>query len=81
MPDELGKQEVENDCLLLQNHRVEELFRLRQGRGDLTSLHKLAHHPSVFRLKQYARQGAPVGLTTAPWTSGRKDAAIARGSS
>jgi hypothetical protein len=78
MPDELGKQ-VKNDCMLLQNHSVEELFRLRQGRGDLTSLHKLAHHPAYFILKQYARRGAPVGLKTAPWTSGRKDAAIARG--
>jgi hypothetical protein len=39
MPDGLGKQ-VKNDCLLLQNHSFEELFRLRQGRGDLTSLRK-----------------------------------------
>ena len=78
MPDELGKQ-VKNDCMLLQNHSVEELFRLRQGRGDLTSLYKLAHHPAYFILKQYARRGAPVGLKTAPWTNGRKDAAIARG--
>jgi hypothetical protein len=30
-------------------------------------------------MKQYAQRGAPVGLETAPWTSGRKDAAIARG--
>jgi hypothetical protein len=53
MPDELGKQ-VEDDYLLLQNHSVEELFRLGQGRGDLTSLRKLAHHPVYFILKQYA---------------------------
>jgi hypothetical protein len=78
MPDELGKQ-VEKDCLLLQNHSVEELFRLGQGRGNLTSLCKLAHHPAYFILKQYARRGAPVGLTTSPWMSGRKDDTIARG--
>jgi hypothetical protein len=78
LPDELGKQVI-NDCLLLNESTVEEVFRHRQGRGDLTSLRKIAHHPAHHLLKQFATRGAPVLLRTPPWTQGRKDAAMQRG--
>ena len=75
--DNLGKR-VLRDVLLLESMSVIDLFRLRQGRGDLTTM-QLLNHPAARLLKSLSITGAPVVLHSPPWHKDRIDAAVARG--
>ncbi len=75
--DNLGKR-VLRDVLLLDSMSVIDLFRLRQGRGDLTTM-QLLDHPASRLLKSLSITGAPVVLHSPPWTKDCIDAAVVRG--
>jgi hypothetical protein len=51
---------------------------LSQGRGDFTNLDIIRHHPAHQYLKHISVHGAPVVLTTEPWTTAQNDAAMER---
>ena len=75
--DELGEL-IDRDLKLFKTFGWEAMIRLRQGRGDISSLHKL-RHPARRLLRQYKHRGAPVILRTAPWTPEQNAASIHRG--
>ena len=81
IPDELGKLIAHDSRSLDQDHddNLVALFRHRQDRGDFTDLARIKHHPAYRILKTYGLQGAPVKLSSKPWTTAQNDAAIARG--
>ena len=76
-PDELGKL-IQRDTYLLDNLGLEAFVDLRRGRSDFTSLRKLRHKARRL-LRQYKHRGAPVVLSTPPWTTDRVEAALERG--
>jgi hypothetical protein len=67
------------DIKRLETVDIYSLFKTRQGRGDFTDLHRISHHPAHQYLKHISVHGAPVVLTTEPWTRERNDAAMERG--
>jgi hypothetical protein len=78
VPDELGTLVI-RDSKMIENHTVLDLFRQCQRRGDfnlLKNIHSHAAHHLNLHLK---RHGAPVVLTTPPWSSDQNAAAIERG--
>ena len=81
IPDELGKLIAHDSSSLDQNHddNLVALFRHRQDCGDFTDLARIKYHPAYRILKTYGLQGAPVKLSSKPWTTAQNDAAIARG--
>ena len=50
----------------------------RRAKGDFTSLDGV-HHPAKRLLKHYKSRGAPVKVSTKPWSQGAIDAALQRG--
>jgi hypothetical protein len=81
IPDELGKLIAHDSHSLDQDHddNLVALFRHCQDRGDFTDLARIKHHHAYRILKTYGLQGAPVKLSSKPWTTAQNDAAIARG--
>ena len=78
IPDDLGTL-ISRDLVVLHQCGWEALVTSRQARGDLSNLDNL-RHPARRLLRQYKYRGAPVVLQTRPWTQGRLQAALARGS-
>jgi hypothetical protein len=62
-----------------QHHTLLDLFRKRQGRGDFASLENIRSHAAHHLNSQLKKHGAPVVLTTPPWSSLQLDAAVQRG--
>jgi hypothetical protein len=65
---------------MLEEHlSITDLFCKRQGRGDFASLENIHSHAPHHLNLQLKRHGAPVVLTTPPWTPAQHEAAMARG--
>jgi len=79
VPDELGKL-VLQDVAVVKKLGLLEAMKRRRPRGDFGALQKVAHHGAARILRQYRARGAPVVLSSAPWTKDRLDAAMERGS-
>ena len=77
IPDELGKL-IERDVALLKDCSFEDLVRSRRARGDLNDMNQLPH-PAKRLLRQYKHRGAPVVLSTPPWSQERLEQALHRG--
>ena len=78
VPDELSKY-VLRDSRLFRTRGFESLVRLRRGRGNFASLDAIKSHPAHRLLRQYKYRGAPVVLSTKPWTADQVQAAVDRG--
>ena len=80
MSDNLGKL-VQQDVKLLSKNKFDiyTLFKSRQGRGDISSLQKIRHHPAHHYLSHLKKHGAPVVLSSKPWSRNQINAAVARG--
>ena len=78
LPDELSKC-ISRDSRLFAQLGFETLVGQRRSRGDFASLDKIRSHPAHRLLRQYKSRGAPVVLSTAPWTPDQVRAAIDRG--
>ena len=79
IPDEIGKLIARDSTMLKQHHTLLDLFRKRQGRGDFASLENIRSHAAHHLNSQLKKHGAPVVLTTPPWSSLQNDAAVQRG--
>jgi hypothetical protein len=75
--DKLGTLMAE-DVKRLETVDIFSLFKSRQGRGDFMNLARIRHHPAHQYLKHISVHGAPVVLTTEPWTTAQNDAAMAQ---
>jgi hypothetical protein len=78
VPDDLGTL-ILRDLASFHHRGWEALVTSRQARGDISEIDSL-RHPARRFLRQYKYRGAPVVLRTQPWTQGRLEAALARGS-
>ena len=76
--DSLGKSILEQQASFDSACSPRAYFRSRQGRGDLTRLHSVTH-PAKHLLQRLSKSGAPVVLSTPPWSTKRLDEAIRRG--
>jgi len=76
--DRLGKI-IDRDLYLSTTMPLFSLWRQHRGTSNLQSrLHRLPH-PARHLLQHLATHGAPVVLTTPPWTATQIDAAVHRG--
>jgi hypothetical protein len=78
MPAELSKYILRDSCLFA-SLGFEKLVKQRRARGDFASLDKIISHPAHRLLRQYKYRGAPVVLSTKPWTAQQVEAAVNRG--
>jgi hypothetical protein len=74
---ELGKL-IDESVTLLEKVGWENFVKLRRQGGDLSSLANV-NHPAHRLLKHLKHRGAPVKLTTPPWTRQQLHDAISRG--
>jgi hypothetical protein len=86
--DRLGKLIIRDHALSLSHVTLHDFLRERRGISNLLSpaLHKptsthTSHtiHPATPFLRQVAKHGFPVLMTTPPWTLAQRDAAVHRG--
>ena len=66
------------DAELLKRLGWKKFVLQRRAKGDFTSLDGV-HHPAKRLLKHYKSRGAPVKVSTEPWSRGAIDAALQRG--
>ena len=66
------------DAELLKRLGWKKFVLQRRAKGDFTSLDGV-HHPAKRLLKHYKSRGAPVKVSTEPWSQGAIDAALQRG--
>ena len=78
-PDRLS-QYIERDASLVARHGFATFVQERRGRDDFGKLRMAQHHPAGRLLRNYKARGAPVVLSTAPWTTEQQDQALDRGS-
>ena len=76
--DELGKMILDDVVALNKYPTLVEYFRARQGRGNFADLQRI-QHPAKRLLRHIGSRGAPVLLTSSPWTTDRRDDAVRRG--
>ena len=69
---------IESDTKTLQQVGWKALFKQSRERSDISSLENV-HHPANRLLKHYRDRGAPVKLSTEPWSRERIDRALQRG--
>lgn len=77
LPVELGEY-IARDVKLLQQLGWSGLVKQRRSGGDFSSLQKV-HHPAKRLLSFYKNRGAPVKLSTPPWTRRQVQRALHRG--
>jgi hypothetical protein len=76
-PDRLGKLVIRDDMLLSRN-TLHRLLRKRRAEGNITNLSRI-QRPAKHLVQQLSKTGAPVVLSSKPWTTSQKDEAVARG--
>ena len=77
-PKERLHNQISRDAALLKEVGWEELVKGKRGRKDFASLDDI-NHPAQPYLKYLSKHGAPVGFSTAPWSSEKIDHALSRG--
>ena len=64
--------------MLLSRNTLHRLLRERRAEGNITNLSRI-QHPAKHLVQQLSKTGAPVVLSSKPWTTSQKDEAVARG--
>ena len=77
LPPELGKY-IERDVNLLKQLGWKKFVRQRRPTRDLGPMDNI-HHPAKRLLQHYRNHGAPVKLTTKPWSRERVKQSLKRG--
>ena len=77
--DELGEFIELDSSYLSECNNWSDLFHRVKGRSNFSATLQRLQHKAKPLLLRYANQGVPVLLSTAPWTTDQKDAAIRRG--
>ena len=77
MSDDLGKC-IARDSALLSSLGWEAYVHSRRGRGDFANMATL-NHPARRLLRKLQSSGAPVALSSKPWTPSRLHQALQRG--
>ena len=81
VPDEIGElfyQRIAKDVSLLRNLGWKKFVKCKRERDDFNDLDDLNHHSRQL-LRQYKHRGAPVILSTKPWTTSTVEKAVERG--
>ena len=81
VPDEIGElfhKRIAKDVLLLRKLGWKKFVKCKRERDDFNDLDQLNHH-SRRLLRQYKHRGAPVILSTKPWTTDTVEKAVERG--
>ena len=76
--DRLGKI-LARDLHRLNSMPLLDLLHAHRGQSNINPEVRHLHHPARHLLHHLGTHGAPVVLTTPPWTSAQKDAAVTRG--